>query len=151
MQIDGEDLMNERAGEQPGRTGNRAPVRNVQLPAAPSPPAQRNFQHRQNQPAERRGYRHRDQQSQTLPERHAGKLMFDEHIRKSAFDLPRLHLIVEFGDFGKSVGGDQPDLAGARIRHAHQIQIRFDIARRHGRQVSAGPAERLPAEFLRAG
>ena len=63
--------------------------------------------------------------------------MFDQHIRKPAFDLPRLHLIVELGNFGQSTGGNQPDLAGTRIRNPHQVQVRLDVARRHG------------AEFLR--
>ena len=46
---------------------------------------------------------------------HARELVLDQHARELALNLPRLDLIVEFGNFGQRVGGDQPDLAGAGI------------------------------------
>ena len=73
--------------------------------------------------------------AQPLPKRHSRNLMFHQNARKFALDLPCLHLIVEFRNFGQRVGGDQPDLPGARIGYSHQIQIGLDIAGRHGPQL----------------
>ncbi len=72
--------------------------------------------------------------------------MFYQRAGELSLNPPRFYLIVEFRNFGERVGGDQPDLAGAGIGDAHQVQVGLDIAGRHGAQFLA--AERNP--FLRS-
>ena len=138
--------MNQRAREQPRRSGDGAPVGDIHLAAPPGPPAHGNLQQHQHEPADARSDGQRQQQGQPLPQRHACDLMFYQHARKFALHLPRFDLIVEFRNLGQRVGRDEPDLAGARIGDAHQIEVGFDIAGRHGAQFL--PAERNA--FLRS-
>ena len=60
-------LMNQRAGEQPRRSRNRAPVGDLHLAAPPRPPADGNFQKHQHEPADARGDGQCEQQGQPLP------------------------------------------------------------------------------------
>ena len=77
--------------------------------------------------------------------------MFHQHAREFALHLARFDLIVEFRNFGQRVGGDQPDLSCAWIGDAHQVEVGFHIAGRHGAQFLAAQRNAFLRSSFRLG
>ena len=76
---------------------------------------------------EPRSHRYRHQNRQPLPQRHTEKVVPHQRVRQVSLDLADLVLLVEFGDFGQRVGGDEPDFRSTRISGVDQREIGFHV------------------------
>lgn len=117
--------------------------------AAPHPPARGNPQEREKQPTESGGQGNREKQSKPLPERHSGDLVLDQKAGKFVLDLAGFDLLVKFGHSLQSFGGNQPDLAGAGIVDANEIEIDFDIAGSYGSDLLMSERHALLGNSIR--
>ena len=66
-------------------------------------------------------------------------------------DLARFGLIVKFRDLRQRIGGEEPNLAGTRIVHAHEFEVSFHIACRHDSELLTAQRNAILRRSLRRG
>ena len=69
-----------------------------------------------------------EHKSNPLPNWHSQKLVLHYETGQVVFHLMHLQTVVKVGDFGQSVGGDEPDFSSAGIGDSNQIETTFNIS-----------------------